>query len=418
MEQKTQRHPLLTTAAICLFVLLLLLPQRQKVPEDGWQEQNGNVSYYRDGAALTGWQEIDGNLYYLGTDGTLHTDWQEIGGNTYYLGADGAMRTGWLDTGSRRYYLGTDGAVRTGWQNIYGTDYYFLHDGSLASGLVEENGQLYLFGEQGLVRSGWIQLDGKNYYGDEAGHPVTGWVQIGGKSHYFEASGAAASGWKQMDGFTHYFHSDGSPAQGEEIIGGKTYHFASNGQMVTLVNPWHMLPEGYAVELVPISDTHLIAEIAYQDYMDMMADCTAAGFKPAVCSAYRTHEYQEKLYQNRIQRYIWAGKSEEEATELAGQSVAVPGTSEHQLGLALDIVDDDNCKLDESQAKMPTQKWLMENSWRYGWILRYPNEKSEITGIIYEPWHYRYVGKTVAKEIYESGLCLEEYLQMLTNSVG
>ena len=67
---------------------------------------------------------------------------------------------------------------------------------------------------------------------------------------------------------------------------------------------------------------------------------------------------------------------------------------------------------------MPTQQWLMENSWRYGWILRYPNEKSEITGIIYEPWHYRYVGRTVAAEIHGLGLCLEEYLNLLTGGVG
>ena len=88
------------------------------------------------------------------------------------------------------------------------------------------------------------------------------------------------------------------------------------------------------------------------------------------------------------------------------------------LDMALDIVDNRNWKLDESQADMPTQQWLMENSWRYGWILRYPNEKSAITGIIYEPWHYRYVGKTIAKEIYDLGICLEEYLQKLSNSVG
>ena len=202
------------------------------------------------------------------------------------------------------------------------------------------------------------------------------------------------------------------------MIDGEAYYFASNGQHLPFVNPWHFLPEDYTVELTPINDTHKIASIAYQDYLDMMADCEAAGFVPAVCSSYRTQEYQDGLYQNRIKRYVDEGYSEEEATELAGKSVAIPGTSEHQLGLALDIVDNKNWKLDESQADMPTQKWLMENSWRYGWILRYPNEKSEITGIIYEPWHYRYVGKTIAKEIYDLDICLEEYLEMLTNSVG
>ena len=98
--------------------------------------------------------------------------------------------------------------------------------------------------------------------------------------------------------------------------------------------------------------------------------------------------------------------------------MAIPGTSEHQLGLAMDIIDSANWKLDESQAKMPTQIWLMENSWRYGFILRYPDGTSEQTGIIYEPWHYRYVGKEIAAEIFELDVCLEEYLENLTTSVG
>jgi len=91
--------------------------------------------------------------------------------------------------------------------------------------------------------------------------------------------------------------------------------------------------------------------------------------------------------------------------------VAVPGTSEHQLGLAVDLVDLDNQNLNESQEKTAVQKWLLENSWKYGFILRYPNDKRKLTGIIYEPWHYRYVGKDAAREIYETGVCLEEYLK-------
>ena len=91
--------------------------------------------------------------------------------------------------------------------------------------------------------------------------------------------------------------------------------------------------------------------------------------------------------------------------------MARPGTSEHQLGLALDIVDLDYQQLDTRQEETPEQKWLMENSWKYGFILRYPTDKSNITGIIYEPWHYRYVGKEAAKVIHEKGICLEEYLE-------
>ena len=93
--------------------------------------------------------------------------------------------------------------------------------------------------------------------------------------------------------------------------------------------------------------------------------------------------------------------------------MAVPGTSEHQLGLAVDIVDRSNQNLDESQEDTAVQQWLMAHSWEYGFILRFPTGKSDITGIIYEPWHYRYVGRDAAKEIYDRGICLEEYLDGL-----
>ena len=104
------------------------------------------------------------------------------------------------------------------------------------------------------------------------------------------------------------------------------------------------------------------------------------------------------------------GYAQTDAEEEAGKVVARPGTSEHQLGLAVDIVDLDNQNLDETQEDTAVQQWLMAHSWEYGFILRYPGGKSEITGIIYEPWHYRYVGRDAAAEIYAQGVCLEEYL--------
>lgn len=134
----------------------------------------------------------------------------------------------------------------------------------------------------------------------------------------------------------------------------------------------------------------------------------AYGLSPVICSAYRSWEKQNELFSNRVSSFISQGYSRTEAEKEAGKVVAVPGTSEHQTGLALDIVDINNQHLDESQEQTPVQQWLMENSWKYGFILRYPNDKSDITGIIYEPWHYRYVGKKAAKEIYEQGICLEE----------
>ena len=184
--------------------------------------------------------------------------------------------------------------------------------------------------------------------------------------------------------------------------------------LLLLVNQWNQLPEDYAPEL------ELVAELDGRRYeldrrcsealWDMLADCAAAGGRPYICSAYRSAQDQQKLYQDKVRRLEKDGVSREEAPELAAESVALPGTSEHQLGLAVDIIDEEYPFLDEGQEETATQIWLMENSWRYGFILRYPNGTTEQTGILYEPWHYRYVGREYAEEIHRMGLTLEEYL--------
>lgn len=183
-----------------------------------------------------------------------------------------------------------------------------------------------------------------------------------------------------------------------------------NDWKLTLVNRWNPLPKTWRVYLLQLSNGLYVDERCYPDLQDMMDGCRAAGLSPKICSAYRTQETQETLYQNEVSAQMALGLSWERAREEAGKAVALPGTSEHQLGLALDIVDMNNQHLDRSQEDTPVQRWLMAHSWEYGFILRYPSGKSDITGIIYEPWHYRYVGRSAAREIYQSGLCLEEYL--------
>ena len=158
-----------------------------------------------------------------------------------------------------------------------------------------------------------------------------------------------------------------------------------------LVNPWHTVPEGYEIKLATLSNGLQVDE-------------------PIVCSAYRTEATQTRLYRNKVARVRASGVPEDRVEAEAARWVAKPGTSEHQTGLALDIVAAGYQILDEEQEDTAEQKWLMENSWKYGFILRYPSEKSDITGIGYEPWHYRYVGKAAAADIYRTGVCLEEYL--------
>ena len=171
-------------------------------------------------------------------------------------------------------------------------------------------------------------------------------------------------------------------------------------------------------ELLMLEPTEYVGEDEYVDVrcaealLQMIADCKAAGNAPYICSTYRSLEKQQFLYNNKIRRLVEAGTDPAEAPAIAAMSVAIPNTSEHQLGLAVDIIDCYYTNLDKGQEETSTQRWLMENSWRYGFILRYPNGSSDITGIIYEPWHYRYVGAEYAGDIYNSGLTLEEYLEL------
>lgn len=169
---------------------------------------------------------------------------------------------------------------------------------------------------------------------------------------------------------------------------------------------------------VPEVETETLDSQGYQvdarimkDLEAMFEAARADGRSPMICSAFRAWDTQVSLYQNKIGRVMnEEGLNEEDAAIKAATVVAKPGTSEHQIGLALDIVSSEYTNLDEGQMETEDQKWLMENSWKYGFILRYPLDKSDITGVIFEPWHYRYVGKKAAKEITEQNLTLEEYL--------
>lgn len=196
-----------------------------------------------------------------------------------------------------------------------------------------------------------------------------------------------------------------SGGEGESAVSG-------DGWNLLLVNGDHPLPEDFQVpEFTQLVNGHSIDKRAYPALQRMMDACRAAGLQPTICSSYRTQEKQEELFEKKVQSYLPTAASREEAEALAARWVARPGTSEHQAGLAVDIVDKSYQLLDEGQEETAVQKWLMEHCAEYGFILRYPTEKSELTGVGYEPWHYRYVGEEAAGEIMSRGLCLEEYVE-------
>lgn len=169
-----------------------------------------------------------------------------------------------------------------------------------------------------------------------------------------------------------------------------------------LVNYENAIPENYEPKLVEVPGGEKVDERIYDPLMEMLEAAKEGNLDqlPMVVSGYRTQKKQQQLYDDKVAGYRKEGNSQSEAEELAKQWVAVPGYSEHQIGLAVDI----------NGAIYDLYFWLQENSYKYGFIFRYPGDKTDITGVAEEVWHYRYVGVEAATEMYEKGLCLEEYL--------
>ena len=174
---------------------------------------------------------------------------------------------------------------------------------------------------------------------------------------------------------------------------------------LTLVNDDNHIPSNWDVELTTLSNGEQVASTIYPDLQKMFDDMRAEGIYPFVRAGYRSDDEQKRVLNEKTAAYMAEGYSKSRARELALETVALPGTSEHELGLAVDI----NAVEGKSDSK-EVYSWLAKNAYKYGFIMRYPENKTSITGKDYEPWHYRYVGTEAAKEIYKSGECLEEYL--------
>lgn len=181
---------------------------------------------------------------------------------------------------------------------------------------------------------------------------------------------------------------------------------------ILLVNKENPLPDTYRPELVKLRSYGVeVAQEMYEDLTDMLNDGEAEGLVFWVASGYRSMERQRELLDEDIEALIRRGSSPSEAYEEVVQETMPVGCSEHATGLAVDIVAKDYQILDEKQERTEEIQWLQENCSRYGFILRYPKGKEDITKVSYESWHFRYVGKAAAEEIMESGLTLEEYLE-------
>lgn len=201
-----------------------------------------------------------------------------------------------------------------------------------------------------------------------------------------------------------------------------------HGRILILVNNYYELSEDFKWDLVYWSNgqavdssilnksdfnIQAIDSLAYQPLKDMFKAAEEAGAPLDFYSGYRSIVRQNRNFVGSVERNMNSGLSLEEAKAKTNKSRAYPGTSEHNVGLAVDILPKGSTDLSNNFEKTPQFKWLMENAENYGFILRYPKDKTDITEIIYEPWHFRYVGVEHAKKMNQLGMCLEEYIEYL-----
>ena len=180
-----------------------------------------------------------------------------------------------------------------------------------------------------------------------------------------------------------------------------------------LVNFENYIPDDFFVPTAVSADEYLFDERAVDALDELLSAGRTAGMQLVLTSAYRSHSYQDGLFQNKVSLILSeTGISRSEAENKAARVVARPGSSEHNLGLAADIVCESYNILDEGYEGTLEAAWLRENCAEFGFILRYDKGKENITGVIFEPWHFRYVGIDSAQFMMEEGLCLEEFLSL------
>ncbi|MCR5477439.1 MAG: M15 family metallopeptidase [Lachnospiraceae bacterium] len=189
--------------------------------------------------------------------------------------------------------------------------------------------------------------------------------------------------------------------------------FSPDDWRLILINKQHFIPADYEFSLASIKGNLQCDERVLKDLQRMLEAAVADGIRLDIISPYRSDDHQEELFEKKIKLYMKSGMSYLEAYQEAAQAVTIPGASEHQVGLALDITCATYRQLNEGFADTKEGKWLAENCYKYGFILRYPKGKEYITTIEFEPWHFRYVGVEAATYMTLKDLTLEEFWEEL-----
>lgn len=195
----------------------------------------------------------------------------------------------------------------------------------------------------------------------------------------------------------------------EEIITKAKTLYIDKTDVLVLVNKDNKIPDDFKADLMYICNGRLQASrVIYNDLTDMLEAAGREGYSYWIASAYRSREKQQKLVDEDVNEYMKQGMGYDEALKKTCEETMPAAYSEHETGLALDILCSDNTVMNQSQKYEPGNQWLRENSYKYGFILRYPENKEGITKINYESWHFRYVGKKMTKLMYEEDITLEE----------
>lgn len=370
-------------------------------PSTDWVQVEGKWYYFDEKTCQmqTGWLETKTGKFYLTEDGSAYSGWLQTEEGNYYFDPDSyAMKIGWILDDGKYYYTKSSGLMATGWLKSQGKYYYLGEDGSMQTGWLETEKGKYYLNEEGERQLSWTEIDGKHYFFNIDGTMRTGWLYSGAGTYYLTESGAAHTGWMTLPDCRMYMLEDGKAATGFVTVDGIERYFLDDGTYIPLVNRDNPVPKDYEPVLVDV-EGFLVDQTCRDALVELMAAGRAAGHTMVINSAFRDEAKQKSVWEDYINDYMEDGFTYEEARDIADKYVAVPGTSEHHLGLAIDFGNWGD-----------VYEWLAENAWRYGFILRYINDDGSVA---YEPWHYRYVGKELAREMFESKLIMEKHLQSL-----
>lgn len=198
-----------------------------------------------------------------------------------------------------------------------------------------------------------------------------------------------------------------------ESTGGESGEEVERDWRLMLVNLANPLPEDFSPTLAMTPYGYEVDERITEDVKALIEGAKSDGVSLIICYGYRTLEQSRQLFEKQINKQLSYGLSQQEAEKEAMKWVSPPGTSDHHTGLALDIVTPEHQVLNHAFYNTPAGRWMAQNSWKYGFVVRFPEDKQDITGITYEPWHLRFVGKEHAQQMHQSGECLEEYVARL-----